>query len=438
MKKPYERPLISSMQATLPNKAGLSSTISVTTDIDGVNIEELAHRHSTPLFVFSEKRLRNNIQLAKQAFQTRYPSVVFAWSYKTNYLPAVCQTFHDEGSWAEVVSAFEYGLALKNGCDPTKIIFNGPCKSDEDLRQSIRHQSLIHIDNRDEYFHISEISKSENIKARVAIRINLDAGIFPHWYRFGFNLENGEAWDIISQVAHNDHLQFVGLHCHIGTFILSPEPYRVATKKLTDLALRIEKELSHPIQYIDLGGGFASKNTLKGSYLNGEDITPSFNDYAEAITSVLMATSFKYQRPMLILETGRALVDDAGFLISSVVTHKRMSDGTSNTVIDAGVNLLFTSFWYNHKISVVSVHSNTTEETRITGPLCMNIDVIREHVPLPPLNKNDLLTIHYVGAYNVTQWMQFIQLRPSIIMVRTNGRTEVLRDKETMEDVIKR
>ena len=81
----------------------------------------------------SEKTIRQTYRNAVKAFKTRYPKVQFAWSYKTNYLDAICKTFHQEGSWAEVVSGFEYDKAIRNGVDGSKIIFNGPDKTEEDL-----------------------------------------------------------------------------------------------------------------------------------------------------------------------------------------------------------------------------------------------------------------------------------------------------------------
>lgn len=128
-------------------------------------------------------------------------------------------------------------------------------------------------------------------------------------------------------------------------------------------------------------------------------------------------------------------MDNAGFLLSSVITNKRMADGRLNTVIDAGVNLLFTSFWYNHKVTTTYDNVALMEPTTLCGPLCMNIDVIRDNVLLPPLKRNDLVLIHYVGAYNVTQWMQFITMRPKVVMVKENGEVHLLRDAETLADI---
>ena len=435
-RKLYNRPMASLIVPTLPGKSGNASVVSLKTDIDGVAVESLVAQYGSPLFIFSEEQVRSNIRNAQRAFKTRYPSVSFAWSYKTNYLSKICKIFHEEGSLAEVVSGFEYQKALMNGCDPSHIIFNGPSKSDDDLKLAVRNNSLIHIDNLLEFYRLVRIAEAEKKVASVGVRVNLDVGVYPHWNRFGFNYENGEAWNVIKLVMSNEHVSLQGIHCHIGTFVLSVDAYAKSAEKMMNLAVRIEREYNNPLKYIDLGGGFASRNSLKGSYVNGEDLAPSFDDYAEAITSVLLKGELTH-RPMLLLETGRALIDDAGYLATTVLTNKRLPDGRTNMVIDAGVNLLFTSYWYNHKISVVGSSSRYVEETYLTGPLCMNIDVIRERVALPPLSRGRLLLIHYVGAYNVTQWMQFISYRPAVVMVGCDGHVSILRKSETFEDVVR-
>jgi diaminopimelate decarboxylase len=230
----------------------------------------------------------------------------------------------------------------------------------------------------------------------------------------------------------SDSLELIGLHCHIGTFMLSAQAYGIAASKMADLLVHVHKKFDHQIKYIDMGGGFASTNTLKGSYLQGMDISPSFDDYAEAISSALLNSDLDPDNmPLLILETGRALVDNAGYIAGTVLSNKRLSDGRRATIVDFGVNILFTSYWYNHRVSPVQDFSHYTEDTVIFGPLCMNIDVIRESVSLPILKKGDHLVVHHVGAYNMTQWMQFITLRPRILLIDTKSEVHVIREKES-------
>jgi len=433
----YERPVIKKLETGMPNKFGMRTEYEPMTHIENVAVKDLVKQYGSPLFVLSEKIIRNTIKRAKQAFNTRYPKVQFAWSYKTNYLNAVCSVFHQEGSWAEVVSGFEYQKALDNNVPGNKIIFNGPDKTDEDLHKAISNDSFLHIDHLEELFSIVNIAKELNKKPKVAIRVNMDTGIYPMWDRFGFNYENGQAWDAINRIMISEHLELVGLHCHIGTFMLSSNAYSVAAFKLADLAVNIKKKYNYHIKYIDLGGGFPSKNTLKGSFLPGADISPTFDQFAEAISSSFINSELDpLNLPVLILETGRALVDEAGYLVGSVIANKRLSSGKRATIIDIGVNIMFTSFWYEHKVTPAQEFTHYTEDTILYGPLCMNIDVIRENINLPLLNKGDNVVVHYVGAYNMTQWMQFITLRPKIVMIDTKGNTHIIRDNETNESIV--
>ena len=430
----YERPVIKKMNTGLMNKFGTRTEYEPVTHIENEPVKSLIENFGSPLFVLSEKQIRKNFRNASRIFMSRYPKVQFAWSYKTNYLNAVCHIFHQEGSWAEVVSGFEYDKAIGNGVPGNKIIFNGPGKSENDLIKAARNNSLIHIDHIDELFSLTELSNKHGLKPRVAIRVNMDTGIYPKWDRFGFNYENGQAWNTIVRIMNDPNLDLAGLHCHIGTFMLSPSAYAAAATKLCQLAADLKAKYGKSIGYLDLGGGFPSVNTLKGAYLPGSDTVPSIDQFADAITGVILGSGFRQEElPLLILETGRALIDDAGYLLGTVLATKRLSDGRRGTILDFGVNTLFTSFWYDHKISPAQEFGEYTEDMVLFGPLCMNIDVIRESVNMPLLEKGNNVVVHKAGAYNMTQWMQFITLRPNVVLIDAKDRTHIIRKAETLD-----
>ena len=108
-----------------------------------------------------------------------------------------------------------------------------------------------------------------------------------------------------------------------------------------------------------------------------------------------------------------------------------MADGRRSTILDIGVNNLFTSFWYEHEVLPVETTTQQTEDTTLYGPLCMNIDVVRAAVQFPLLQKGDQVAIRRVGAYNMTQWMQFITFRPNVIMIDEEHNTHIIRKAET-------
>lgn len=436
-KKHYEKPLIKRQVTGTINKFGGRRAVQPMDEICGVSVSSLVKEYGSPLFVMSEQSLRQKYQQAKRAFELQYPKVQFAWSYKTNYLNAVCSVFHQEGAWAEVVSEMEYDRARKLGIPGHHILYNGPLKSPSSLRQAAVEGASIHLDHLDEMFELEKIAAELNRKIPVALRLNLDAGIYPLWSRFGFNLESGEALRAIRRMVSGGRLVLKGLHTHLGTFILDVDAYAKAAVKLADFASYIEKEFKMRVEYLDLGGGFASTSTLLEQYLPGEHASPTFEQYASAISAALLGTEFaKTKPPMLFLESGRALVDEAGYLITSVVGKRTLPDGRRCLIIDAGVNLAFTAFWYKLEVTPAQDFDAFLEDTVICGPLCMNIDVVRDRIRLPDLHPGDRLVIKNVGAYNMTQWMQFIQLRPAIVMIDAHQKVELIRRAEKLEDIM--
>jgi diaminopimelate decarboxylase len=437
MSKPvYERPSLVRHQMGMMNKFGRLQGTRPLTHIDGVAVADLVAQHGSPLFVFSQSTLIKRYRELYQAFARRYAKVRIAWSYKTNYIEAICRTFHKEGAWAEVVSHFEFEKALLTGVPSDRIHFNGPNKPDEAIEAALRGRAILHIDNFDELARIERIAEKLGVRPRVALRVNLAVEGLQPWSRFGLNLESGQAREAAVRLISGGRAELIGLHCHIGTYILEPVAYKIAATKLVQFANDLRTDLGVRLSFLDMGGGFASRNTLAAQYLPGDQAAPSFERYAEAICDALTGLNYPPQElPTLVLETGRALVDDAGYLISSVTATKRLPDGRRGLVLDAGVNLLFTAFWYKHDVLPAQEFSGTLEPTVMYGPLCMNIDVLRDTVQFPPLSLGERVVFRNVGAYNVTQWMQFITLRPAVVLISPEGRVCTIRRAEKVEDL---
>jgi diaminopimelate decarboxylase len=433
----YEPPRLVRHQTGMMNKFSRVQAMSPLTEIDGVAVDTLVARYGSPLFVFSERTLASRYHELHDAFSLRYPKVRIAWSYKTNYLDGICRVLHREGAWAEVVSEFEYDKAVHLGTPPGRIHFNGPYKPEAALDKALVAGATIHLDHFDELALAERVAERRGIRPKVAIRVNLSTTAVPAWGRFGFNLESGQARDAVLRIVSGDRLELAGLHCHLGTFILDEGVYRDAAATLAGFANEIRQRHGITLSFFDLGGGFASPNTLKSQYMPGDQAAPSFTRYAAAVLDGLARLEYPAREmPTLVLETGRALVDEAGFLVTTVHANKRMADGQRALVVDAGVNTLFTSFWYRHDVVPAQPFGGTPEPTVIYGPLCMNIDVVRETLLFPPVSPGDRLVFRNVGAYNVTQWMQFITYRPAVVLVGRNGEHALLRRREQLETIL--
>lgn len=436
----YERPTIKKLEASLMNKFGQGGMPSqhVRTAINGVSIDELVERFGSPLFVFSERTLRRHARLVHDAFSTRYPNVVSGWSYKTNYMQAICAILHQEGSIAEVVSEMEYDKARALGIPGEKIIFNGPYKSPEALATAVEEDAMINVDHADEVEDLERLAESLGRTISVGLRLNLDAGIYPQWSRFGFNLESGEAMEIVRRIHQHGRLRVRGLHCHIGTFILDPAAYRRQVEKLVGFGYELQDKFGYCMEYYDLGGGLPSRSKLKGTYLAPDVGLSSVDEYAEAACDAMHEALRPGDFPTMIIESGRAVVDESGYLITSVLASKYLPDGTRSYVMDAGVNTLFTSYWYKFRVETDRELAGMQETSVLYGPLCMNIDVVDEGVSLPPMDRGQRLILSPVGAYNTTQWMQFIHYRPNVVLVGENGELDVIREREDLTDIERR
>lgn len=409
--------------------------------IDGIKVDDLVKDFGSPLFVFSERTIIDTARRAKKAFKEVYPNTVFGWSYKTNYLAAICNIFHKEGWIAEVVSDFEYQKARKSGIKGKDIIYNGPHKSFNSLTTAMTEGALVQIDNWDELETVEAIASTLQHPINVGIRVWMDTKHAPVWAKFGFEFECGEAARAARRIVEHKHLRLHTLHCHIGTYVLEPKAYAVAAMNLSLLRQSILADTGHLCDAINLGGGFPSESLMHGMPENTK--IPPIEEYAKAIAGVLNQWP-KKERPQLRLELGRHLIDNAGYLITSVVTVKgtdkakgdRSQRARGGYITDAGVHLLYTATWF--KVNVMPTKPSNpqiVDNVKLYGCLCMNIDTIREDVDLPPLEVKDKLVLYPVGAYNLTQSMQFIGLRPAVVLIGTDKFVSVIRRREELKDL---
>ncbi len=419
---PYASPELYGMPTgALERPPGAERRIATQTEVAGMDVEELVECFGSPLYVIDEEALRGAYRRLISAFREGWPDTYIGSSVKTNYLSAIQAILRSEGAWGEVVSGFEYRLCRDLGIPGKEILFNGPWKTDEDLRLAISEGSILNLDGDDEIERVIRIARELDCVVQVGLRLNMQVN-YPPWDKFGFKLESGHALEAARLVSKTAELELVGLHMHVGTYIPDPGFYGRAIEALMSFGLRLERELDCTIKHLDVGGGYATRNTLHDTMLPGEAITATPEEYAAAITTPLRrgARQFK-QKPRLFIEPGRILVDEAATMITTVRSVKRVSGQQKAALVDCGVHILPTAWWYDHEIRPVVDRGGAIEDYRIVGPLCMQIDVLRKSVELPALAEGDRLVIQDVGAYNFSQSMQFIYMRPNYVLVSSKG-----------------
>jgi diaminopimelate decarboxylase len=438
--KPYQPPRLSQLPFIAFTKHFTRPLAATSEGTDEYDASALLRQHGSPLFVVSERRLREDFRRFLGAFSDPHCDSRVAYSVKTNYLPAVCSILRSEGAWAEVVSGMEYELARSLGFPPREIIFNGPHKTRAELERALGEGALVNVDNFDELALVEQVAAGLSRPARVGIRVSFRFGAMP-WTKFGFSDDNGDSGEALKRIAKNRRLKLELLHNHCGTFVLVHSLYAQAAERLVNLAKRA-RALGLAPTMADFGGGYPSSNSLRpefdlagGSVRSGDFWTP----YAEEILSRLVKAKELFGgRPTLLLEPGRAVVDACTQLLCTVVARKSINKSEDAVIVDAGVNLVPTACYYDHPLTKAAGINGTpyfrSKSVSVYGPLCMQSDRLRENATLPPLKVGDTVRIAYVGAYCHTQSMQFIQTRPATVLMGPNG-PEVIRRREEWRDV---
>lgn len=421
---------------------------------------QVAACYGTPSYIFYEKVLKRNYNDFSAAFRTKHPQTSIMYSVKTNYHPAVLAVLKTLGAGAEVVSGFELYLALKMGFSPSSIVFNGPCKSADELDLAIRNDVfLINADSTSELSRIEKVAARRGKIINVGLRVNTQYG----WKKFGIPIEHAENAFKLGTKLKNINLS--ALHIHLGTSIRSIKPYIHAVGALAELMSSLER-MGVRIDLLDLGGGFTtssagrwigaalfqaiSKELSRFGLGSGRlekklDLSravypraPTLLDYSSSICNRLKLEieERKLPLPTLILEPGRYLVNDAFALLLSVADVKE-TGGRKWAMVDGGINLAPFLETEAHRLFNVSRENAPEEEVMIGGPLCTEKDILCRKATIASPKQGDLIEILDVGAYSLSMSWQFIRPRAPVIMITENGEIKETRRRETPEDMLK-
>lgn len=184
---------------------------------ENISSEELIEKFGSPLFVLDKTKLTYQFNRMGAGFRTIYPKTSIAYSYKTNYLPYVCKALDKLGCQSEIIPGFEFDLAKRLGIAGDKIIVNGPFKPKEELVQLMDYGCKINVDNLEEMKTINDIAVKSNKIFGIGIRVNVEIGNFP-WRKFGFNIENNEAFDAATCTCRVTRHMSESLSGHLSAF----------------------------------------------------------------------------------------------------------------------------------------------------------------------------------------------------------------------------
>jgi diaminopimelate decarboxylase len=398
-------------------------------------LNRLETLHGDSFYLLDKGGFARNHQEFRDAFAKIYRRTILAYSYKTNYAPALCRLNHDMGGWAEVVSGMEYELAQKVGVPGENIIFNGPYKPRPVLENALFAGSIVNLDSVYELEAVEEMAlRHPDRNFRIGMRCNFDIGE-KEVSRFGFDVEAPDFPDLIARVRKCTG-GFGGFHCHFSTGSRSTESYSKRIGRLLELTRAHFAETAP--DFINVGGGFFSKMDpeLQAQF---DAPVPGYADYARAIAEP-MAEAYPDGGPELIVEPGSAILADVMVFVARVLNlksiRKRVVAQTSGSIH----NVKPTLNSKNLPAEIVRRPGSEAEQDAdsydVTGYTCMENDVLN-HQFRGAIGADDYVIVKNVGAYTNVLKPPFIQPGPPILAYDGDltDEVEVVKRRETFDDV---
>ena len=398
--------------------------------IGGVTVAAMAEQFGTPLYVYDEEHLRNRCREAVAAFGK--DRVIYAT--KAFLCGAMARLAHEEGLLLDVATGGELFAALHAGVPGERCVLHGNNKSVEELRAAItaRVQHIV-VDSFDELDRIEKLH-SEGLPApRVQLRITPGVHVDTHDYvatgqddsKFGFNLNNGDAMRAIQRAQSSAAVELVGIHCHIGSNVLSVANFADACAVMVNLFLSVD------LPELTLGGG------LGVAYTNGET-APSMSEWADVLKR---ATSAIPAEKKVFVEPGRSIVATAGLTVYEVGTVKSIEGIRTYISVDGGMSdnprpMMYGSAY--EAFDPARTSADRTEHVRIVGKHCESGDiVIHDALVAPNVQPGDLLVTPVTGAYGHSMASNYNKVpRPAVVFVANGAAREVVR-RETYEDLVR-
>jgi diaminopimelate decarboxylase len=399
-------------------------------EIGGCDAIELAREFGTPAYVVAEDDLRARARSFMEAVSARHDDFDVLFASKAFPCTAVYRLLAEEGLACDVASGGELFLALRGGFDPARIYFHGNAKSLGELREAVTAGvGHIVIDSLHDLDRLEQVAASLDRRQEVLIRITPGvAGDTHHAISTGqadskFGFAPVDARVAIERLAGAPHLKLVGLHFHIGSQLLSLEPFRAAVRTLAALG-------EFPVY--NVGGG------LGVAYLSS-DQPPAIPDYVDVVVSTVHAELGRDVR--LLLEPGRALVANSAVTLYTVQTVKR--NVSTWVAVDGGMSDNLRPMLYGSKYEALVADrpladAGTGELCRIAGKHCESGDVIVREVRLTDPAPGDVIATPVTGAYGYSLANNYNGVpRPPVIFCR-DGEARVVVRRETYEDLAAR
>lgn len=411
----------------LENRAGVLH-------FEGCDVRELAKEFGTPLYVYSESRIRSNYRRLVDTYKKEYPNTKIYYAIKANSNPALVKILASEGAGADASCIQEIQIAKLAGILTEDILYSGVYNSNQELHDAVSEHVKLNIED------ISQLERLEGTDIPQFLCFRVNPGITSSGSE-GLIFAGPDAkFGIIERDIEKAYkkakelgVQKFGIHMMTGSNILDPSYFEEVVEKLLDIAGPMAKKLQITFDFIDIGGSL-------GVPMHPDQKELDIEKVAKAVVKKMRQKLIQYDmgEPLLLLEPGRYLLSDAGILLSHVTSikesHKRFIG------LDAGMQTLLRPALYDayhHIVYANDVNAVCDEKVHVVGQVCENTDILAKDRLLPShISVGDLLAIFNAGAYGFCMSSQYNNRpRPAEVLV-TKGNAELIRERESFKHLI--
>ncbi|MBU5308879.1 diaminopimelate decarboxylase [Ligilactobacillus saerimneri] len=412
--------------------------------IGGVDALKLTQQYGTPLIAYDTGAIRRQIRSFQRVFEDLNIAHRVVYASKAFSSLAMYQLAAESNIGCDVVSGGELYAALKGGMRPEMIEFHGNNKLPHELEYAVDAQiGCIVVDNFQELHTLQAILADRQQTMRVMLRVAPGILAETHEYistgqeksKFGFDIRSGQAARALQEMLADDHLDVIGVHCHIGSQIFDVQGFIGAAKKMALLLRDWNQEFGFDAQVLNLGGGFGIKYT-------GEDDPLPAEEFVKTIIEVVEYKVNKYhlQMPAIWVEPGRALVGDAATTLYTIGSSKHVAGVCDYISVDGGMGDNIRPALYHAKYEALLAdrpHAENTQVATVVGKYCESGDILVEDCPLPPTHPGDVLAVPATGAYGYTMASNYNRNpRPAVVFCE-NGESRLVIRRETYADMLR-
>jgi diaminopimelate decarboxylase len=393
-----------------------------------VSVESMAERFGTPVYIYSQTAILDNFRRIDQGL-CRVPHLL-CYSVKANSNLRILALLREAGAGFDIVSGGELARALRVGAQAERIVFSGVGKTEGEVDAGLQAGILMfNVESAGELDLIESRARHLGRRAHISVRINPDVEAETHPYIstgqsiHKFGVPKDEVAALYRRAARSEHLRVRGVACHIGSQILEVEPFLRALDELLDVAWSLKAD-GIGVDYLDLGGGFGIR------YAHEQPL--DCDRLTQGLETRISSTPYR-----LIVEPGRAVVGDAGILVTRVLYVKR-NQPKNFIVVDAGMSDLMRPSLYGSYHEIIPIRPRPCERFHadVVGPLCETGDFLAEDREMPDVRSAELLAILTTGAYGYVLASNYnTRPRPAEVLVH-GDQVELVRRRESVQDLM--